>query len=102
MSSLENELKREARWTLMLSLYHSRDIGIHEGMIGVIFQDMHYSLSAGDIRSMLIYLQELGYCRTDKKFDDKLWVVITAKGVDLCEHNSECPDSIARPSKKYW
>ncbi len=101
-NGIESELKREARWTLMLALYHGRDIGLHEGMIGAIFGDMHYSLSAGDIRGMLIYLRELGFCRTDKKFDERLWAVITAKGIDLCEHNCPCPDSIARPVKKYW
>lgn len=92
-------VKREAAWALITGLYYGSDIGIGEAVIRNLLGD--YGLSGADLLLTLQGLEKLGFCNV-YKYQEKPWAVITDSGKDLFDYVCDCPESIARPSKKYY
>ncbi|MEX0271196.1 hypothetical protein AB3R30_18830 [Leptolyngbyaceae cyanobacterium UHCC 1019] len=98
-----NLIKEEARWVFCLALYNWKELGASEAALTSIAQGMKWQFSEVEVRDLILYLQELGYCKVESlPLTGKLWAIRTAKLIDLVEFNADCPPSIARPAKKYW
>jgi hypothetical protein len=102
MNNYEAEVRREARWAFMLSLYHAQELGCNQTILQRLLSDLHLPLSVAEIKVQLAYLAELGFCKIVSPFDGNFRAIITAKGQDLVNYDSECPPSIARPDRKWW
>lgn len=99
----QNHIKRDARWTFCIALYNWRDQGATESSFKAIAQSMRFNLSDSDVREQIRYLEQLGYCTVEViEIDKSLFATRTSKLSDLVEFNAACPDSIARPEKKWW
>lgn len=103
---LENLDKREARWGFCLALYHGGEVGVREAKFQEIAGALKLNLSTAEVREILRYLEEAGYCQitqVPEALGGSLYAKRTNLCVDLCEYTTvDAPLSIARPAYKYW
>jgi len=102
VQELERNRKRELRWAFCYALYHAREYGISELSLRAIANDMRSQLSDVEVREQIRYLEEIGYCRTEKLPTGDLFATRTAKLVRVVEYNEAADEGIARPDKKWW
>ena len=101
--TIDNELKRESRWVVMLALYHARELGLSDRLIERSLEKLpHLRSTITTVQEMLHYLKALELAEVTDLIDGSLHAKRTAKCVDVVEYNAPCPESIARPADKWW
>jgi hypothetical protein len=99
---LDDLLLRDVRWTFCLAISKWREVGANGRSLRQIADGMRYPITDTQIREIILYLTDLGYCTFEELPDGSYRAIRTHKLTDLVEYNTDTPQSIARPAKQWW
>ena len=89
------------RWHLMNALDKARPIGAMDTLLLDVMREIYPDATPNEPHQQMDYLEDLGMIDVVKQPDGHWHGCLTAKGVDVVEYTSDCPQGIARPAK-YW
>jgi hypothetical protein len=89
------------RWHLMNALDKARPIGAMDTLLLDVMREIYPDATPNELHQQMDYLEDLGMIDVVKQPDGHWHGCLTAKGVDVVEYTSDCPQGIARPAK-YW
>lgn len=96
------KVRREnMRWVLLLAGYNSRPIRAAEHLLLAVVQGIYPDVTQQELRRELGYIEGHDLVEITRQHDNKWFMSLTHRGVDVVEYNDACPPGIARP-EKYW
>lgn len=96
---LERNIREEARWLILRTLYIGRPVGAPESLILRGLINAGLPVTSTNVRNELGYLADKGLLTVNQRQRNSWHAMISAYGVDVVEYAKESPAGITRPDE---